>query len=581
MVNVAHQRRLRAAKPSEVRVTIDVLSLGNRRADDRWNRVAVGDMLERLTWSLPRKEGIVGWEGAYAHPEHERLTYGEADRIVNRFANALLARGLRPKDRVLLACENSVEAYLVKLAVAKAGLVAAPVNPSLAPDVAQHLIRLTEPAFAVVDADCWTRLAPAFASASLAPGVTITIGGDAAPGSASFADFVRGAPDAEPDVVIHGDDICEILFTSGTTALPKGAMLSHVNAYMAAYGYALTLTRGARIESDLRLCSFLPLIYHIGGQIFSLPVLLSGGTLVIGRRTSPERVAAAVDREKITALWAGSPTMVHALADLLVREPGRYDVRSLRLLLYGWASITPSALATLKRFAGDELVAAEIFGQTEAIACHRFWPDQWRDTFERLCPESNYVGIPSPLLASYVRGDDGRSLEGRPGVVGEAVYRSPTVMGGYYRDEPATRAAFEGGWFHSGDVCAYDAEGLRVMVDRAKDIVKTGGENVSSLRVEAVLAQHPAVARVAVVGLPHERWGEAVTAVVIRRDGHEEVGEEALIAHCRETLAAFERPKRVVFVDAFPETVGGKVLKYVLRAELGDPRAARARRPIR
>ena len=156
-------------------------------------------------------------------------------------------------------------------------------------------------------------------------------------------------------------------------------------------------------------------------------------------------------------------------------------------------------------------------------------------------------------------------------MVGEAVYRSPTVMQGYYKDEEATRAAFAHGWFHSGDSCMYDEAGLRIMVDRKKDIVKTGGENVSSLRVEAVMQGHPAVDRCAIIGLPDERWGEAVTAVVLLRAGASpgDVDEATLIAHCRAKLAGFETPKRVVFVEKFPETVGGKIQKHVLRASLG------------
>jgi acyl-CoA synthetase (AMP-forming)/AMP-acid ligase II len=154
-------------------------------------------------------------------------------------------------------------------------------------------------------------------------------------------------------------------------------------------------------------------------------------------------------------------------------------------------------------------------------------------------------------------------------VAGEAVYRSPAVMAGYYRDEAATEHAFRFGWFHSGDSCAYDDDGLRIMLDRYKDIVKSGGENVSSLRVEAVLAQHPDVAKSAVVGLPHARWGEAVTAVVVLRDGAGAT-EDDLIKHCRAGLAGYETPKSVVFAADLPETVGGKVLKYRLRADHAD-----------
>jgi acyl-CoA synthetase (AMP-forming)/AMP-acid ligase II len=548
-------------------MAIDVTSLANRRATDRWNRVAVGDMLERLTYSYPDQDALVGWPGAFAYPEHARISYRRANALANQIAHALLAAGCTGKDRVLVVCENSVEAVIVKLGVQKAGLVVAPVNPSLAADVVEDVIRRIAPRLAIVDAEVWPRVAGAFGRAGVAPAVTVPIGGDIIAGSQGLREFVAGAPDTEPDVEIHGDDICELQFTSGTTAMPKAAMLSHVNTYLAASGYALTLTRGVRCESDLRLCSFLPLIYHIGGQVFGLPAVLSGGTLVIGRRPIADQVAAAVVREQITALWAGSPIMVAAWIEAMQRA--QLTAPELAVIAYGWAAISPAQLAALTRLTSDRVVAVEVFGQTEAIACHRFWPHRWPEVFAQHCPESNYVGVPSPLLASQLMAPDGRSLEGQPGVLGEAVYRSPVVMHGYYQDEAGTRAAFAHGWFHSGDSCVYDQAGLRIMVDRLKDIVKTGGENVSSLRVESVLVQHPGVARAAVIGLPDPRWGEAVTAIAIRRPDVEPVSEADLIAFCRARLAGFETPKRVIFVDKYPETVGGKVLKHVLRAELG------------
>lgn len=545
---------------------IDVSSLHGRRAVQRWERVSVGDVFERLTWSYPDKEAIVAWEGAFADPALRRVTYREADALANRIANALLARGLERGDRVLLFCENSVEAYLTKFGIAKAGLTCVPVNPLMAPDVVSHLIERTAPRFALVDAELWPRAEAAFAAQGLRPDVTIEIGGAVVAGSIPFAAFHADAPAHEPQVEIHGDDVWEIVFTSGTTALPKGVMVSHSYSHLAAYSFALTLTRGLRIECDLKLCAFLPLIYHIADQIFSLPAFLSGGTLVLGRGYDPRQLAAAITKERATALWAGSPAMLADLVGVLEREPLTHDLRSLTTAVYGWTAAPPGLVAALKRHCGEQLVLCEILGQTEAISCHRFWPDKWLDLFHRTAPEHNYVGVPNPLLAADVVDHEGRSLRDRPGVPGEVVYRSPVVTAGYYRDEEATRAAFRDGWFHSGDVCVYDEDGLRIMVDRSKDIVKSGGENVSSLRVEAVLHQHPGVAKAAVVGLPHEHWGEAVTAFVIPA-ADAALDPEALIAFSRETLAGFEAPKRVVLVEELPVTVGGKVLKYALRAE--------------
>jgi acyl-CoA synthetase (AMP-forming)/AMP-acid ligase II len=558
-----HQRRRERGEPA---VPIDVTSLYDRRADNRWDRVCVGDILERVTWSRPDQVAIVGWPGAFADPECERLTYRQANDIINRFANGLLARGLHRGDRVLLVCENSVEAYLTKLATAKAGLVAVPVNPSLAPDVLGHLVALAEPSLVVVDAELWPRVSGALTAAGLRPDVSIPIGAGVIEGGVSFGQFISEQPETEPDTVVHGDDIWEILFTSGTTALPKGVMLSHSYAHMGAYSFALSLTRGLRVEADLRLCSFLPVIYHVADQVLSLPAFLAGGSLVIGRKPVPREMAAAVAREKVTALWGGSPQLVKGFAAALAADPG-LDASSLGVLVYGWGAVEPPVLDALKQRCAGQFLLVGIFGQTEAISCHRFWPDVWQDKYLATAPAVNYVGIPNPLLASTVMDAEGRDLLDQPGVPGEAVYRSPAVAAGYYQDQAATEEAFRHGWFHSGDSCVVDEDGLRIMVDRYKDIIKSGGENVSSLRVEAVLHQHPDVAKAAVIGLPHDRWGEAVTAIVVPEAGHDP-GEADLIAFCRQRLAGFESPKAILFADALPETVGGKVLKYKLRHQL-------------
>lgn len=544
--------------------SFDVTSLHHRRAVNRWERASVGDLLERVTWSWPDKEAIVAVDGAYADPQLSRLSYRQADRLANQVAHALLSRGLQRGDIVMLFCENSAEGLLLKLGAVKAGLVCAPVNPMMAPDMVAAMIGLVEPKLAVVDAELWPRAEAPFTQRGLEVAVTITIGGGAVPGSVSFSEFVAGQPADEPEVEIHGDDIWEILFTSGTTALPKGVMISHTCSYMGAMGFALSLTRGLRIENELRTCTYLPMLYHVGDQPFLYSTFLSAGTLVLGRRPDPEAIARSIDAEKITALWAGSPAMVRGVDAVLTAHPD-LDARSLKVIVYGWAALPPAVLASMKQHCGDELLVFEIFGQTESISCHRFWPDLWSELYQRTAPQQNYVGLPSPMLASTVMDPLGADLTGTPGEAGEVVYRSPSMMSGYYRDEAATREAFRYGWFHSGDSCAYDDDGLRIMLDRYKDIIKTGGENVSSLRVEAVLAQHPDIAKLVVIGLPHERWGEAVTAVVVPVPGAAPTPDE-IIAFSRLTLAGYEAPKDVIFADDLPETVGGKVLKYKLRA---------------
>ena len=542
---------------------IDVHTLVGRRAVSRWERLSVGDLFERVTWSRPDQEAIVATHGAASAPEFDRLTYRQADKIANRVANALLGRGLQRGDRVLLFCDNSVEAMVAKIGIAKAGLVASPINTMMAPDVVEHLIRLTEPSLAIVDAELWPRVSDAFANTGLRADVTIEIGGGVVDEGTSFADFIATADTDEPEVEIHGDDIWELLFTSGTTAMPKAVMISHTYSHLAGQSMALPLTRGIPQSDQMRLVSFLPLVFHSGDQVFFMSVILAGGTVVLGRRPDPVAIAQAISRERATALWGGAPAMLAALVDAFDAAP-ELDASTLTTAIYGWAALAPQTLDALRRLASPQFQVTAIFGQTEAISCHRFWPDQHPELYARTAPQENYVGVPNPLLASKIVDADGVEITpDRTGEVGEVVYRSPIVAAGYYRDEGATRTAFRDGWFHSGDALSHGEEGQRVMKDRYKDIIKSGGENVSSLRVEAVLVQHPDVASAAVVGLAHDHWGEAVTALVV--PAGDSLDTDAVIEWARERLGGFETPKAIIAVDQLPTTVGGKVLKHKLR----------------
>ncbi|WP_166969065.1 AMP-binding protein [Brevibacterium atlanticum] len=544
-------------------MSLDVTSLYNRRADQRWNRVCTADLIERVTWSTPEHDAIIGLDGATSSDRYARLTYREADELANRVAHALLGAGLDRGGRIAMFVENSVEAYVFRLGAAKIGTVVAPINPALRSDVIAHTLGVLDPGFIAVDAELFERVSPGLDEAGLKAHMTFEIGGSAVAGTVSFDDFVEGQPDREPSGTVHGDDIAEILFTSGTTAMPKGVMLSHTSATLAAHGFALSLTRGLKFESDLVLVTCLPMMYHIGHHIFALATMAVGGTFVMGRRPDPAVIAEALSAEQATALWGGSPAMVDALTSEL--EEQDISLPHLTTVTYGWAALPPSVLDRLRARA-PQVHPFAIFGQTESISCHRFWPDGDDELYRRTSPTENYVGYPSPLLASRIVDPLGEPIDENTDTVGEAVYRSPVMVAGYYKNENATREAFRGGWFSSGDSCRYGEGGRRIMVDRLKDIVKSGGENVSSLRVESVLVQHPAVTQAAVVGLPDERWGEAVTAVIVPRGQAPDPAE--IIAYAREHLAGFETPKHVIYRDELPSTVGGKILKYKLRQGL-------------
>ncbi|HET6507895.1 MAG TPA: AMP-binding protein [Baekduia sp.] len=546
----------------------DVTSLHGRRADERYNRLAVGDLLERVTWHTPDREALIGWEGAYGDPAFARVTYARADAIANQVANALLAAGLRRSDRVILYCDNSVEAVLTLIGIAKAGLVAVPVNPLMAPDVLTWAIGHVEARLAIVDTGLYARGAEAFAAAGLEPAVTIPIGeGDAPAGSVRFAEWIAGQPSAEPEVAappIHADDVWSLTFTSGTTSMPKAVMTTHMYSYMATHTYTLSYHRGVLRPNQIRALSFLPIVYHCGHHAAVFSAWLGGGTAIVGRRPDAAGIVGAVTRERATALWAGSPILLTAVADAAEADPAAADLSSLTVALYSWATMHPDLVARLRALAGDDLGLVEVFGQTESMSSFRFWADEWPEKVAASRGTVNHVGGPTPVIAARVVDDAMNDLRDRPGVPGEAVYRGPALAAGYYRDEAATRAAFDGGWFHSGDSCRYEPDGQQIMVDRYKDVVKTGGENVSSQRVEGAVLQHPAVARAAVIGVPDPKWGELIAAVVVLADGAALEADE-LIAFCRQRLAGYETPKLVFTVDALPETVGGKVLKYRLR----------------
>ena len=546
-------------------MTIDVENFRNRRNDARWNRVSVGDVIERMTWNEPGKVAFIATPEATVDPAYARVTYSEANDVINRVANALLALNLPRASRIAMLCDNSNEAWLAKVGVAKAGLVAAPINVMMASDVIAEALQRVGAQHAIVDQALWEPLEGTLALANIRP--IVSIGGPPQGRIPNFEEFMSEHGADEPDVEIHGDDIWQVLFTSGTTAKPKAVMISHTSTYMAAYSKALTMTRGLSHESEIRLGVFTPMVFHIGDQLCVFGPLVCGGTVIIGRKPQGPEMARAITDEKVTCLFGGSPQFVESLITEVQSKPEEYDLSSLGVMWFGWAPLAPASLAAFQELCGPQLKVYEMIAQTEAIAGHRFFIDRHLDMYLREAPAINHVGKPSPIMGATVMDETGQDLRDKPGVAGEAVYRTPAMFSGYYRDLEATQEAVRGDWFHSGDSFVYGQDQIRLMVDRYKDIVKSGGENVSSIRVESVLQQHPTVIRAAVIGLPDDRWGEMVTACILKAP-NTQFEEKALIGFARERLAGFETPKRIVVMDEFPTTVGGKVLKYKLRQYL-------------
>ncbi len=548
---------------------IDVYNLRGRRATNRWERISIGDLFERVKWSQPDKEAIIGWHGAYENSRHSRLTYAQVDDLANQFANGLLDSGLVPGDVVAMFCENSVEAVVAKIGIAKAGMVSAPFNVMLAPDQLSYLIDFVEPRFLIADADLWSNAGNPFAEKGVTPGIAIGVGGIKDDSYPTFTDFVSSKSTREPEIKIHGDDIYELLFTSGTTSMPKAVMLSHTNAYMWAYSFQGAMTDGFQFQHHARVCTFLPIIYH-SGDILIATTALCGGTLVVGRGVDPVQIVQAIDTEQITCLWAGMPRVINAVTAVL-NSRSDFNASTLKAIIFGWSAMPQEIFDDVKKCCGSQVSLCGILGMTELVCAHRFWIDDNIDLYRATAPKENYIGLPSTIMASKLIDINDNTIPIGSDTPGEAVYRSPGLMAGYFKNPEETQKAFRTGWYHSGDVFQYGENNHRKMYDRLKDVIKSGGENVASGRVESVLERHDAVERAAVIGLPHDRWDEAVTAVVIPKSGAIINNlEQELITFCKERLAAYETPKRVLIVESIPVTVGGKLLKHRLRKMYTD-----------
>ncbi|MEU9581790.1 acyl-CoA synthetase [Streptomyces chilikensis] len=464
-------------------------------------------------------------------------TYAELDDAVSRAAGVLRSAGLEPGDRVASYGHNS-DAYLIGyLACARAGLVHVPVNQNLTGDDLAYLLRQSGSALILADPAIAGRLPEGTRTLALRDA-----GDSLLARLASAAPFDGPGPDAE--------DLAQLLYTSGTTALPKGAMMTH-RALVHAYLSAVT---ALGLSAEDRPVHALPLYHSAQMHVFLLPYLAVGARNTILDAPDGDRLLDLVESGRVDSVFA-PPTVWIALAnrpDFATRDLG-----SLRKAFYG-ASVMPVPVLRRLRERLPGLAFHNCFGQSEiGPLAMVLGPDEHDGRMDS-------CGRPVLFVEARVVDENGKDVP--DGVPGEIVYRSPQLCEGYWEKPEETREAFRDGWFHSGDLAVRDAEGYHTVVDRVKDVINSGGVLVASRQVEDALHTHPEVAETAVVGLPDERWIEAVTAFVVRRG---EVTEEELVAHAKERLASFKAPKRVVFVDALPRNASGKILKRELRDTFG------------
>ena len=504
----------------------------------------LGDLLRRTARRYPTKLAIVCGDVSW--------TFSALDELCTRLAGGLFRLGVRAGDPVAILSRNSHAFAATRFAVARAGAILVPINFMLKAEEVAYILRHSGARLLFVDSEylelgraaaaldtqvdkfCWL---PSEEPSEPPPGV---IRFDELPAS---------------EIVAHGqprtDDIAQIIYTSGTESLPKGAVLTHEAVI---WQYVSCIIDGEMSVGDIMLHS-LPLYHCAQLDVFLGPAIYLGATSVITARPTPANILSLMERHGVTSFFA-PPTVWISL--LRSPEVEHRDTSRLRKGYYG-ASIMPEEVLREMQRRLPQVRLWNCYGQTEIAPLATV-----------LRPEEHAARPTSagkPVLNVETRVVDDEMQDVDAGGVGEIVHRSPQLLSGYYRDEERTQAAFQGGWFHTGDLGTIDSEGYITVVDRKKDMIKTGGENVASREVEEAIYRLPQVAEVAVIGVPHARWIEAVTAVVVVRREHA-ITEDQVIKHCGQWLAPFKVPKGVVFVDDLPKNPSGKLLKRELRQKL-------------
>lgn len=511
----------------------------------------LADMLDNNAWKYPEQTAFVCGERRVTHAQHHAAA--------SKLAHALRALGLRRQDRVGMLSQNSLEFQEVYSACELSGFICATVNWRLAVPEMVYIINDGAPKVLIFEAD-YAEAVLAMRDQLKTVEHYVCIGGAGVPGLDFALDYHQLVASGDALGVPfrpRPDDIAFLIYTSGTTGRPKGVMLTQGGQA----GACEVLGSDQRNTPADRLLIMMPL-FHIGAKIIQLAQHWRAGTVVVQRGFDPREIVSCIERERITVTHM-APTMIQSLLESPAMDGA--DLSSLRMIVYAAA---PMPIPVLKK--GLALlgpVFQQQFGQTEGIGttllAHQHRPDGTDRDREVLTS----VGQASPRVGVRIVGDDGEDLPA--GEVGEILLTSPGVMKGYWNNTAATIETLRDGWVHTGDMGRLDHEGFLYLADRKKDMIISGGENIYSREVEEAVVTHDAVSEVAVIGVPDEKWGEAVMAVVVRRPGAA-VGAEELIDHCRSLIAGYKKPRHVVFVDEIVKLPSGKIDKVRLRALYGD-----------
>ena len=504
-----------------------------------------------------------------------RVTFAELEARVNRLVNALLARGVRKGDRIAILAKNCVELFEVYGAAEKGGFIIVPLNWRLQPHELAVLINDCSPSVLFVEQGYVEAINSIRAQV---PGVGhfVAIGTEAA-GSEAVADLegfgagyqnyeavLQGASVEDAGIEVLEDDVAYIIYTSGTTGLPRGAMHTHRGQVEDARTLSLEI---GIVPSDVYL-STMPL-FHIGGHAVALAYFHRGATNLVMRDFDAEEMLRLIHRERVTSVQV-VPTMIAFALDL--PNLASYDVSSLRTIFYASAPMPVALLRRSMEVFGN--IFFQAYGQTESgpVITVLRKEDHVPNGSEREVRRLASCG--RAALDVDVRVVDEQGREVRPGEVGEIIARSDWNMIGYWNQPELTEQTIRKGWLYTGDMATVDEDGYIYIVDRKKDMIISGGENIYPREVEEVLYRHPAVLEAAVIGVPDDKWGESVKAVVVLKSGASAT-EAEIIEHCKAGLASYKKPKSVDFVQVLPKTPSGKVLKRDLRERYWQGRERR------
>jgi acyl-CoA synthetase (AMP-forming)/AMP-acid ligase II len=511
-------------------------------------RVNVGDALTRTAVRTLDQLAVVDGD--------RRWSYAELNTRVNRVANGLAAHGYHRGDALALASGNSCEFLVTYFACAKLGVVCVPLNLGWRADEVAYVLDHSESRGIVVEAQLVAHVVPGIEKVPSVRDVVVAYGTDGQYEQSlpdrtwlTFAELHADA-DAEPEVLVDERDAVSYLYTSGTTSFPKGVVGSHLAIYLESLMVAIE----SGMAAGDRIACLMPLFHTAQLNGFGTSAVTVGATQYLMRGFDPGALLDLIERERITRIFA-LPMMYRALVE---RDDIRSrDLSSLQKAAYAMAPMPDALLRQcLDIFRCDFYLA---FGQTEMSPVTTLFRP------EHQLSHPGAVGTQVINVQIAVMDPEGNLLP--RGRQGEIVYRSPQALNEYLKNPEATAEAFAHGWFHSGDVGRLDSDGMLWFSDRNKDVIKTGGENVASIEVEkAVYAADPDVAEAVVVGLPHQRWSEAITAVVVPKPGRT-IDPEELVGKLRTHLDAYKIPKSVIVVDELPKTSTGKIQKHVVREQ--------------